>query len=567
MKMRFKILTFLSAVSFLLMGVSALQNCVGVTPPEEGCISSGASALTISGTTSTGLRAGPWLGFRGPNAITFWCSPNYPNNDGGTLNLQLDGGKVDGGDAGTQWLDGGFKDSGLVHVVVKNDGAVVAEQAFPLLTMPEVSSSTTVSGLEADTTYSYSYVVDGFEDVTSRSVFRTALPTGVPGEFSIAAVSCEDATLYPTTGTSAPSRQPWYAKLLSLRPRMMIHLGDTTYTENYNARGMQGHVRVSRNDPNVRALTSSVAMLAGQDDHECSGQDWDKTFANKPQCWQSFLENFPSPATSTIAGAWWFKSSFADVDIFMLDTRSWRDVKTSTNPNKSILGSAQKAWLLRELLASTARFKLIASPSAFYGSSNTQDSWRVYPADYYWLAYTVASQVNGMVMLVGDLHQAYTISQTKLGPYPRWIEIVTSGLAQSAFYTPGAHANCRYNNTFIDDAGVKRDSGISASGLPRHFLSLLRVNTTTIGGHIPEIVVDQYALTEGGGPLGCWVDGGTGIDGGLRDLGIFDSSINVMGRTPIPYPAADGGTNIAWFDGSFRITIDMVSVPDSGVGD
>ncbi len=540
--------------------------------------------MTITGTTNTGLRAHPWLGYRGAHSIAFWSSPNYPaSGDGGPLLLAIDGGRVDGGCAAGQdgggcldgaWVDGGnvdggFKDSGLVQVHISDDGGPPIVETFPLLTGEAVSSSTVAYGLAAHKTYSYKYVVDGKEDITSRSIFHTPVEDGTSGKFIVVAVSCMNplyapAGLIPNYTQTQPwwdAIKAWFTSTSTVGGRVLISLGDESYVERHEATKQQGAQRVQRNVPQYVAVTASIASLVKKDDHNCAGTDFDKTFLYKNECNASMAEQFPMPVTSTVPGATWFKQTMGDVDFFMLETRDFRDPKTSTSATKSILGSAQKAWLLRELRASQATYKLIVSASAFYGLSTSGDGWRIYPLDYYWLTSTVMAEVPGILLIVGDLHQSLLGEQIKLGAYPRVIEIVTSGIGKegtAAFPTPVN--GCRFSN-------------IPPGGLAKHFAAKLEIETTTrTANPTPSVMIRQTAWTEGsnGQSVTCTKDGGTGVDGGLLDLGVYEPNIDKLGSGPYTWPAADGGSNKSYrlnSDVGYRVTLDMVTPPDSGVQD
>ena len=96
------------------------------------------------------------------------------------------------------------------------------------------------------------------------------------------------------------------------------------------------------------------------------------------------------------------------VDVFLLDERQYRTGDLDGQPRR-ILGETQMQWLINGLLASRARWKVIAqqvvvAPMA-YGENPGRDSWSGYPAQRERLLGEIErAGISDVVFLTGDAH-------------------------------------------------------------------------------------------------------------------------------------------------------------------
>lgn len=149
-------------------------------------------------------------------------------------------------------------------------------------------------------------------------------------------------------------------------PELVISIGDFPYADNgppantlaeYRAR----HVEI-RNHPPVRRLLAAAGARAIYDDHEFRN-DWDAAFvAAEParyaaamQAWDDF---FPLPGSGDRKYRRWRWG--AQLECFLLDCRRFRSANAAPDDErKTMLGAAQRAWLIDGVTRSTATFKLI----------------------------------------------------------------------------------------------------------------------------------------------------------------------------------------------------------------
>jgi alkaline phosphatase D len=117
----------------------------------------------------------------------------------------------------------------------------------------------------------------------------------------------------------------------------------------------------------------------------------------------------------------------------MLDGRYSRDPpKAPDSPDKTMLGAAQKAWLKRELKASKAVFKILASGTGWSRAEQGGDSWAAYLHERdEILDFLRDDGIAGCFGISGDVHQgeANCIPRSDQGGYD-FYDLVSSGLAQ-----------------------------------------------------------------------------------------------------------------------------------------
>ena len=194
--------------------------------------------------------------------------------------------------------------------------------------------------------------------------------------------------------------------MLKRQPDFFLHSGDTIYAdgplpERWETPGglpwrnivteakskvaetladFRGCYQYNLLDENVRRFNSQVAQLWQWDDHEVSnnwspGKDLtkDKRYTGRDidllvsRGAKAFLEYAPIPHNTEETERVYRKVSYGPlVDVFLLDMRSYR---AANGPNREsvegpatvYLGDAQRRWLKREIKASRATWKIIAS--------------------------------------------------------------------------------------------------------------------------------------------------------------------------------------------------------------
>ncbi len=197
-----------------------------------------------------------------------------------------------------------------------------------------------------------------------------------------------------------------YATMLKHRPDFFLHSGDTVYCDgpiatekkmpdggvwkSVVAEGVEkvaetlaefrGRWKYNMLDEHVRALNMAIPAYYQWDDHEVTN-NWsdsksllaDDRYSEKSvpllraRAGRAFHEMLPIRMTPAEPGRVYRKVSYGPMlDIFFIDLRSYRgpngpSMEETLTPASRILGETQVQWLKRELLASRATWKVIAS--------------------------------------------------------------------------------------------------------------------------------------------------------------------------------------------------------------
>lgn len=244
-----------------------------------------------------------------------------------------------------------------------------------------------VRGLRPDRTYWYRFRAGAQISPTGRT--RTAPPahrTG--GTLRVALASCQNWQ----HGYFTP-----YADMLAQDPDFVLFVGDYIYESSPSSTAVRGHEGTGepyslvqyrnryaqyRGDPDLAAMHAHTPWVVTFDDHEVDNdfagevpqdpgkQTHDAFVARLTAAYQAYYEHMPVRATAVPDGPhiqMYRRLEFGRLArLNVLDTRQFRsDQATSQagaqDPSMTMLGAAQKKWLLDGLHGSPARWNLIAS--------------------------------------------------------------------------------------------------------------------------------------------------------------------------------------------------------------
>jgi hypothetical protein len=185
------------------------------------------------------------------------------------------------------------------------------------------------------------------------------------------------------------------------------------------------------------------------DDHDYCVNNADTGCAARPQAIQAYDEYFvfsrepgAAPSAAQRGGVWQRLAYGKDLDVFMLDARSNRDL-TTVPP--TMLGATQLNWLVNGLTTSTAAIKLIVSPVPFNATTKAWDAWGYFPEER--AAFLAAIQgVAGVVIVSGDIHSGGAVEFGGPGGHSELPEISTP------------HANMP--NTWVDTWDSPREGDL-----------------------------------------------------------------------------------------------------------
>jgi len=138
--------------------------------------------------------------------------------------------------------------------------------------------------------------------------------------------------------------------------------------------------RYNREDPAVQDFLRRTPVFANWDDHEVRNDFSGTVEPLMPVGRQAFLDYFPIVTGSDDRYRMYRAMRWGRLlELFILDTRQYRsDNGEPDGPGKTMLGAAQRRWLLEAVTGSTATWKVVVSsvPLAIpTGRPDRRDSW------------------------------------------------------------------------------------------------------------------------------------------------------------------------------------------------
>jgi alkaline phosphatase D len=388
--------------------------------------------------TPSGARAAAAPSGRGrlPSGLfTLGVASGEPTDNGVVLWTRLAPDPLNGGgmppyDIPVQWqvaTDERFQD-------------VVAAGASTASTALGHSVHVEVDRLQPASWYWYRFRVGDELSPAARTKTAPAAGTQV-GEMRFAHASCQS---YPAGYYTA------YRHMSEEDLDLVIHVGDYIYEGAGNANELRRHEGTGepitleqyrnrhaqyRSDLDLQAAHQAFPWMVVLDDHEIDN-DWadeipqdphvqprEAFLARRAAALQAYYEHMPLRRSSIprhIDIQLYRRLTFGDLlDVHILDTRQYRsdqDQALRLDPNRSIMGAEQKAWLFESLAGPTAQWNLIAQQLFFcqrdYAAGEaTQwhlDTWDNYVAERDALRdHLAAAQTSNPVIITGDDHCNY----------------------------------------------------------------------------------------------------------------------------------------------------------------
>ncbi len=289
-------------------------------------------------------------------------------------------------------------------------------------------------------------------------------PSFPPGQFTLAFGSCAHQGRFP--------KQPIWEAIAREKPDCFLFLGDNIYLPKKEKDFPDTREAVvelyrdlydkNRQLPELQPLLRSTMTYAIWDDHDFGPNNCDRTWKWKDVALQVFKEYFPGeyglPLTSAPAEVKglpdapgiFYRFAWGDIDVFMLDGRSFRDPNKSAE-RKTMLGERQMAWLKEGLAASKATFKLVVSGNQVLSDATVYETWgglfrEERDAFLRWLW---DSRIEGVIFVSGDVHFGEVLRRSdpeKKGP-DLW-EITSSPLANwfmAARFVPNSQRVAAYD--------------------------------------------------------------------------------------------------------------------------
>jgi alkaline phosphatase D len=311
----------------------------------------------------------------------------------------------------------------------------------------------------------------------------------------------------------APDGYKIFEQVLRVQPDFAVILGDTIYADDTcpappNVPGSEFTAstldeyrrkhRYQREDAPLKRLLASVPVYAVWDDHEVRNNFSGPSEPLMPMGHQAFTEYWPIVRRPDDPGRLYRSVQWgSDVEVFLLDTRQYRSSNSHKDgPNKTMLGSHQREWLLEGLTRSQATWKFIVTSVPL---SNPKGGTLLIPGNDSWArgpdgtgfftelrAITDAIRTRGIrnvVWLAGDVHYSEVHSYDTdadgvvdfyefiSGPLSAWAGTPippNQDLHPTTLYSAGGFANfgvihvegASLRLTIVDEAGQERFSKV-----------------------------------------------------------------------------------------------------------
>jgi alkaline phosphatase D len=374
--------------------------------------------------------------------FTLGVASGDPLSDGVVLWTRLALDPLIGGGMGTAPVD-------VEWLVARDDAMKDVVRSGRSSAIPELAHSVHVeiSGLEPDRVYWYRFRAGGAESPIGRT--RTAPAAGAtPQALRFAFASCQNYAHGYYTAHANLAREDLNA---------VLFLGDYIYEGNafgdivrpYSKRGWsfglpdyRDRYAQHKTDQDLQAAHAAFPWIVTWDDHEvennyAGGIDKDDprnkaALAERAAGYQAFYEHMPVrvPKPQGADLKLYRSVSYGGLaTFFVLDTRQYRSpaialcreqdqtpsgyCPASVDPQRTILGTDQRGWLLNGLRDSASRWNFVAqsvrfaqddsSPDAGKHIFNGVDNWMGYVADRQMILERFATTRNPVV-LSGDSH-------------------------------------------------------------------------------------------------------------------------------------------------------------------
>lgn len=314
---------------------------------------------------------GPMLGAPGPHHLSVWVRAS------GAFPIELE-----------VATDREFK-----HVVRTTSAVASADDDCCLVLRAD--------GLQADTEYWYRLRYNGEGDRYQFLPYRARTAPAGNAAFRVAFGSCCRVQYDP--------HQRIWNTVRALEPDMFVWLGDNIYADSDRVASLTDLYARGRVVPSLEPLLRSVPQLATWDDHDFGYNDSDGLSPYKADSLRVFKRFWANPSYGEQDNPGvYFKQHYGGVDFFVLDGRYYRDpTERADDAGKTMLGTKQKAWLKRELKASTTAFKVLAIGGGWSSAENEEggDSWAVYMTERKEIFDFIRDEgIGGVVCISGDSH-------------------------------------------------------------------------------------------------------------------------------------------------------------------
>lgn len=362
-----------------------------------------------------------------------------------------------------------------------------------------------LGGLEPGTAYRFRIVLDGAaasEGIDPQAQRFTTQPLWQyrfdPPPFTMAVGSCSfiNEPAYDRPGTPYGGGYEIFNTIAASDPDLMLWLGDNVYFREVDwgsLSGMQHRYSHLRQLPEMQALLGACPHLATWDDHDFGPDDSDGSWVHKDWAADTFRDFWPNPSQGLPdAGGQGITTafSFMDVDVFVLDNRTFRIHPDNRTQTPQMLGDVQMDWLMAGLQSSRAPFKLIAVGSQVVSDFAGYENMARFKKERAELLRRIDKEgIRGVVFLTGDRHSS-ELSRLTLPGGRTVLDFTCSALTSGTYDHSDEPNHHRVDGTMV---GVRNYGTLSFSGPRKDRVMTIRTHNAQ-GDVLWEQVVSESDL-------------------------------------------------------------------------
>ena len=305
-------------------------------------------------------------------------------------------------------------ESARVRLAVSTDPTFAAPSYSPVAAASEAHGrvvALVAQGLEPGTRYHYAVEADGALDLVRAGSFATFAEG--PQSLVVAFSSC----------ARVGSNGAVFDAIREAQPDLYLALGDIHYANiesNSRARFRDALDRLLT-APAQAALYREVPVGYVWDDHDFGGNNSSGSSESREAAQLTYREYVPHYRAVGGEGAAPIHQAFTvgRVRVILTDGRSARGLEDLPGGEPSMLGAAQREWLVAELVEASRSHALVVwgNPQPWIaGGSAGDDDWGGYVAERRLIAERIAAEgIENLVMLSGDAHMLAIDDGTNAG--------------------------------------------------------------------------------------------------------------------------------------------------------
>ena len=341
-----------------------------------------------------------------------------------------------------------------------NQNWIGGEISFSVLKENHLSNKIILSSLQPNTTYTFFLKSKSFQ--TKIYEFKTQelwqWRKEAP-DFSVVFGSCTyvNDTEFDRPGKPYGQSDSIFNVISELHPNAMIWGGDNIYLREGDFEtqaNMEARYLKARQVPSIQKLISSCPQYAVWDDHDFGPNDSHSSFQYKKESlaafkamWGNSNYGFSDNENNCITG----KVNINDVDLYLLDNRSFRIPPGTVGISPQMLGKEQINWFIQDLKSSKASFKLVAIGSQVLSSVADFENYANYQEEREYLLKEIAeNKIKNVIFLTGDRHFA-ELSEMTLANNIRVLDITSSPLTSKPYSNSKEINSNRVEGTFLGE--------------------------------------------------------------------------------------------------------------------